>query len=327
MNKRLIALSAGVAVSSAFVVMAQGSGDIRVDGSSTVYPITLAIAEEFKIDNPKAKITVAFSGTGGGFKKFCAGETDVSNASRPISASEIKICKEKGIDFIEIPVAYDGLTVVVNPKNDFVKCLSVAELKKMWEPNSKVTTWKDVRSTWPDEKIAFYGAGTDSGTFDYFTEVINGKVKAMRTDYFPSEDDNVLVKGVEGNANAVGFFGYAYYLEEGKKLKAVAVDRKGDGKCITPSEETVNNGSYAPLSRPLFIYVNNSNLNKANLVKFVNYYLDKKNRKAIKSTGYVTLPERAYELIQGRFNARKTGTLFGGDLLEGKTLTQILEGK
>jgi phosphate transport system substrate-binding protein len=327
MKKRMIALTAGVAVSSAMVVLAQSSGDIRVDGSSTVYPITLAVAEEFKIDNPKVKITVAFSGTGGGFKKFCAGETDVSNASRPISASEIKDCKAKGIDFIEIPVAYDGLTVVVNPKNTFAKCLTIPELKRMWEPNSKVTTWKDVRPNWPNEKIVFYGAGTDSGTFDYFTEVVNGKAKAMRTDYFPSEDDNVLVKGVEGNPNALGFFGYAYYLEEGKKLTAVAIDAKGDGKCILPTDETVNNGTYTPLSRPLFIYVNASNLNKASLVKFVNYYLDKKNRKVIRSTGYVALPERAYELIQARFDARKTGTLFGGGLLEGKTLIQVLEGK
>ena len=327
MNKRLIALFAGVTASSALVVVAQGSGDIRVDGSSTVYPITLAVAEEFKIDNPKTKITVAFSGTGGGFKKFCAGETDVSNASRPISKDEIKACKAKGIAFLEIPVAYDGLTVVVNPKNDFVTCLSVAELKKMWEPNSKVTTWKDVRPSWPDQKIAFYGAGADSGTFDYFTTEINGKSKAIRTDYFPSEDDNVLVKGVEGNASAVGFFGYAYYLEEGKRLKAVAVDQKGNGKCVIPSEETINNGAYAPLSRPLFIYVNASNLNKANLVKFVDFYLNKKNRKLISSTGYVALPERAYELITERFKARKTGTLFAGGLLEGKTLTQVLEGK
>ena len=327
MNKRLIALLAGVTASSALVVVAQGSGDIRVDGSSTVYPITLAVAEEFKIDNPKTKITVAFSGTGGGFKKFCAGETDVSNASRPISNDEIKACKAKGISFLEIPVAYDGLTVVVNPKNNFVTCLSVAELKKMWEPNSKVTTWKDVRPSWPDQKIAFYGAGADSGTFDYFTTEINGKSKAIRTDYFPSEDDNVLVKGVEGNANAVGFFGYAYYLEEGKRLKAVAVDQKGNGKCVLPSEETINNGAYAPLSRPLFIYVNASNLNKAGLVKFVDFYLNKKNRKLISSTGYVALPERAYELIMERFKARKTGTLFAGGLLEGKTLTQVLEGK
>lgn len=326
MNKPLLLVISFATVASTALVLAQ-SRDIRIDGSSTVYPITLAIAEEFRIDNPKTKVTVAFSGTGGGFKKFCVGETDVSNASRPISASEIAACKAKGISFIEIPVAYDGLTVVVNPANKFVTCLSVAELKKMWEPNSKVTNWSDVRSDWPKEKISFFGAGSDSGTFDYFTEEINGKAKAIRTDYFPSEDDNVLVKGVEGNKNAIGFFGYAYYLEEGKKLNAVSIDKKGDGKCILPSETTINNGTYSPLSRPLFIYVNASNLNKSGLVKFVEFYLAAKNRKVISSTGYVPLPDRAYELILERFKARKTGTLFGGKLLEGKTLIQVLEGK
>ncbi|MFN3266045.1 MAG: PstS family phosphate ABC transporter substrate-binding protein [Deinococcales bacterium] len=313
-------------VTSALVALAQ-TGDIRVDGSSTVYPITLAVAEEFKIENPRVKISVAFSGTGGGFKKFCVGETDVSNASRPISAAEVETCKKNGIPFIEIPVAYDGLTVVVNPKNTFVNCLTVAELKRMWEPGSKVNLWSDVRPSWPKEKIVYYGAGSDSGTFDYFTEEINGKSKAIRTDYFPSEDDNVLVKGVEGNPNAIGFFGYAYYLEEGKKLKAVAIDKKGDGKCVLPNETTINNGSYSPLSRPLFIYVNAANLNKTSLIKFVEFYLNKKNRKVISSTGYVQLPERAYELALDRFKKRKTGTLFGGKLLEGKTLVEVLEGK
>jgi phosphate transport system substrate-binding protein len=300
--------------------------DIRVDGSSTVYPITLAISEEFAIENPKTKITVAFSGTGGGFKKFCAGETDVSNASRPISEGEIKACREKGIEFVEIPVAYDGLTVVVNPKNTWAKCMSVAELKKAWEPGSKVANWSDIRPEWPKEKIAFFGAGADSGTFDYFTEEINGKAKAIRTDYFPSEDDNVLIKGVEGNPNAIGFFGYAYFVEEGKKLSSVAVDKVG-GKCVTPTEETINNGTYSPLSRPLFIYVNKNNLSKASLKKFVEFYLAKSNRKVISSTKYVLLPEKAYELALARFKAGTAGSVFGGKLLEGKTLIQALEGK
>lgn len=301
--------------------------DIRVDGSSTVYPVTLAVAEEFSIDNPRVKITVAFSGTGGGFRKFCAGETDISNASRPISASEIDLCKKNGIEFIELPVVYDGLTVVVHPQNTWAKCMTVAELKKAWEPNSKVTFWSDIRPSWPKEKIVFYGPGADSGTFDYFTEEINGKAKAIRTDYFPSEDDNVLVKGVEGNKNAIGFFGYAYYLEEGKRLSAVAVDQgKGKG-CVTPSETTINNGSYAPLSRPLLIYVSKNQLAKASVKNFVNFYLDKANRKVLSSTGYVLLPDRAYELAQERFRKQTIGTLFGGKLLEGKTLVQVLEGK
>lgn len=297
--------------------------DIRIDGSSTVYPITLAVAEEFSIDNPRVKTTVAFSGTGGGFKKFCNGELDVNNASRPISAPEIAACKKNGIEFIELPVAYDGLTVVVHPSNTWAKCLSVAELKRMWEPNSKVTFWSDVRPSFPREKIVFYGPGADSGTFDYFTEVINGKAKSIRTDYFPSEDDNVLVKGVEGNRNAIGFFGYAYYLEEGKKLNAVAVGEK----CILPNETTINNGTYAPLSRPLFIYVNKNNLAKSSLKKFVEFYLSKSNRSIIRATGYVSLPDRAYELVNARFKSGKTGTIFGGELLEEKTLIEMLEAK
>lgn len=301
--------------------------DVRIDGSSTVYPITLAVAEEFSIDNPRVKITVAFAGTGGGFKKFCVGETDINNASRPINVSEIDLCKKNGIEFIEVPVMYDGLTVVVNPQNTWAKCMTVAELKKAWEPGSKVTLWSDIRPEWPKEKIVFYGPGADSGTFDYFTEEINGKAKAIRTDYFPSEDDNVLIKGVEGNKNAIGFFGYAYYLEEGKRLSAVAVDQgKGKG-CVTPSETTINNGSYAPLSRPLFIYVSKNQLAKASVKNFVNFYLDKSNRKVLSSTGYVLLPDQAYTLIQDRFRKQITGTLFGGKLLEGKTLIQVLEGK
>lgn len=301
--------------------------DVRIDGSSTVYPITLAVAEEFSIDNPRVKITVAFAGTGGGFKKFCVGETDINNASRPINVSEIDLCKKNGIEFIEVPVMYDGLTVVVNPQNTWAKCMTVAELKRAWEPGSKVTLWSDIRPEWPKEKIVFYGPGADSGTFDYFTEEINGKAKAIRTDYFPSEDDNVLIKGVEGNKNAIGFFGYAYYLEEGKRLSAVAVDQgKGKG-CVTPSETTINNGSYAPLSRPLFIYVSKNQLAKASVKNFVNFYLDSKNRKVLSSTGYVLLPTQAYTLIQDRFRKQITGTLFGGKLLEGKTLIQVLEGK
>jgi phosphate transport system substrate-binding protein len=297
--------------------------DIRIDGSSTVYPITLAVAEEFSIDNPRVKTTVAFSGTGGGFKKFCNGELDVNNASRPISASEIAACKKNGIEFIELPVAYDGLTVVVHPSNTWAKCLSVAELKSMWEPNSKVTFWSDVRPSFPREKIVFYGPGADSGTFDYFTEVINGKSKAIRTDYFPSEDDNVLVKGVENNKNAIGFFGYAYYLEEGKKLSAVAVGPK----CVLPTDVTINNGTYEPLSRPLLIYVNKNNLAKSSLKKFVEFYLSKNNRSIIRATGYVSLPDRVYDLVNTRFKTGKTGTIFGGELLEGKTLAEMLEAK
>lgn len=188
---------------------------IRGDGSSTVYPITQAVAEEFNIARPDVRVTVAFSGTGGGFKKFCVGETDLQNASRPITKAEMDECRKNGVEFIEIPVAFDGLTVVVNPQNTWAQCLTVAELKRIWEPDSKVTNWNQVRPSFPNRPLVLYGAGTDSGTFDYFTEAINGKAKAIRKDYFPSEDDNVLVRGVEGNVNAMGFFGYATTSRKG----------------------------------------------------------------------------------------------------------------
>jgi phosphate transport system substrate-binding protein len=231
------------------------SGEIKVDGSSTVYPITEAVGEEFQKLHPDVKVVVGISGTGGGFKKFCNGETDISNASRPILQKEIDTCAQNGIEYIELPVAYDALSVVVNPRNDWVACMTVAELKKIWEPDAqgKITRWNQVRPEWPDAPLNLYGAGTDSGTFDYFTEAIVGKAKASRGDYTASEDDNVLVQGVANDQYALGYFGLAYYFENQDKLKAVAIDN-GKG-CVLPSEETVRNGTYQPLSRPLFIYV------------------------------------------------------------------------
>ena len=266
---------------------------INIDGSSTVYPIGLAVSEEFNIDNPEAQISVAFSGTGGGFSKFCAGETQVSMASRPIKQDEIDACGAAGIEYIEVPVAYDALTVVVNPANDWVECVTVDQLRAIWEPGSTVSTWADVDPSWPAEPLVLYGAGTDSGTFDYFTEAIMGESGSSRSDYFPSEDDVVLVQGVEGDANALGYFGLAYYLEEGERLKALEVD--GGAGCVAPNADNVNNGTYTPLSRPLFFYINAANAAEdPNLVSFVEFMLSEDGRELIAGTGYVELPEEMY---------------------------------
>lgn len=277
--------------------------DIRVDGSSTVYPITLAMAEEFNIDNPEYNISVAFSGTGGGFKKFCAGETDISNASRPIKDSELEECAAAGIDIIEIPVAYDALTVVVNPANDWAQCMTVDELNLLWGPDSTITTWSEIRADWPAEEIELYAPGVDSGTFDYFTEAINGESGASRTDFFPSEDDTVLVQGVEGNANAMGYFGYAYYVEEGEALKALEIDG-GEG-CVMPSNENIENGTYTPLSRPLFIYVSKQAADEnEGVAAFVEYFLSADNREIISDTGYAALPDEQYQSSMDEFTNR-----------------------
>src|SRR6187455_1783152 len=232
---------------------------VQVDGSSTVFPITEAVAEEFqKAKKNKVKVTVGIAGTGGGFKKFCRGETDVSDASRPILKAEMDECKKNGIEYMELPVAYDALTVVVNPKNTFIKSLTVAELKKIWEPGAqgKITHWKQVNPAWPNAPLKLFGAGSDSGTFDYFTEAICGKAKASRGDFTASEDDNVLVQGISGDKNALGYFGYAYYAENKDKLKAVPIVNPKTSKPVGPGPATVVDGSYQPLSRPIFIYVN-----------------------------------------------------------------------
>src|SRR5512137_2597256 len=238
---------------------AHAQAAIKIDGSSTVFPISEAVAEEFQIQKRgKVRVTVGMSGTGGGFKKFCRGETDISNASRPISAEEMEACRKAGIKYIELPVAYDALTVVVNPANTWAKTLTVAELKKMWEPaaQGRITTWKQVNGSFPAEKLMLFGPGADSGTFDYFTEAINGKAKASRGDFTASEDDNTLVQGVENNKSALGYFGFAYYAAHKDKLRAVPID--GGKGPVAPSIETVINGTYSPLSRPLFIYVKES---------------------------------------------------------------------
>ncbi len=263
-----------VFVSPATQAATELTGQLRVDGSSTVYPITAAIAEEFnKLPNAKqVKVTVAYSGTGGGFKKWCLGETDINDASRSIKDEEKKCAAEHKITYIELPVAYDGLTVVTSQKNKFLKSLTLAQLKRIWEPSSTVKTWKDVDPTWPADEIKLFGPGTESGTFDYFTEEVNGKARASRSDYVASEDDNVLVKGVESSPNTLGYFGYAYYLENQKLLKAVPLD-KGKG-AVLASDKTIEAGTY-PLSRKVFIYVSSTAAERPEVQAFVKYYLEK----------------------------------------------------
>ena len=268
------------------------SGEIRIDGSSTVFPITEAVVEEFNKSEPDVKIPVGISGTGGGFKKFVTKETDISNASRPIKDEEAKKAKDAGVEYIELKVAYDGLSVLVNPQNTWVDSLTVEELKKIWNPDSEVKTWKDVRNEWPEEEINLYAPGTDSGTFDYFTEEINGESGAIRPDFTGSEDDNVLVQGIAGDKNALGFFGFAYYEENQDKLKLVPIDN-GDG-AVTPSFETIKSGEYAPLSRPIFIYVNKEALTRAEVKEFVEFYLEKA-KDIVPEVGYVSLPEEEYK--------------------------------
>lgn len=296
------------------------TGKISIDGSSTVSPISEALAEEFMREQPGVDVTVATSGTGGGFKKFAAGETDIAGASRPIEEKEVEAAKANGIEFVELPVAFDGLSVVVNPQNDFVDTLTVEQLKRIWEPNSKVTTWADVNPAWPAEKIKLYGAGTDSGTFDYFTKAIVGEEKASRTDYQASEDDNVLVQGVNGDKFSLGYFGYAYFEQNVGKLKVVKIDPGTGG--VAPSPETIADGTYQPLSRPLFWYINRKALDRpevAGLIKF----LTTKGSELIASTGYVPLPREAYDLVQKHADEKKTGSLFRGAEV-GVRITDIL---
>ena len=268
------------------------SGAVDVDGSSTVLPVTEAIAEEFQIENPGVRVTVGVSGTGGGFSRFCAGETDVSNASRPISEEERAACATAGIEPIELPVAWDGLSVVVNPANEFVQCLTVEELRRIWRPGSTVATWRDVRPEFPAQPIKLYGPGTDSGTFDYFTEVIVGETGASRPDYQASEDDNVLVQGVVGDRDALGYFGYAYVQENADRLKVVAID--GGSGCVAPNEQTISDKSYAPMSRPLLIYVKRSSLARPEAAAFVRYYMTNAPQ-LVPATGYVPLGADQYQ--------------------------------
>ncbi len=302
MSRMLLSLMMVFVAFNASAEVESLKGTVKVDGSSTVFPITEAVAEEFGHvpQFRKVRVTVALSGTGGGFKKFCIGETDINDASRPIKTKEIDKARKNNIRYMELPVAYDGLSVVLNKKNDWVDYLTVAELKKIWEPGSKVKTWKDIRPTWPDKKILLYGPGTDSGTFDYFTEVINGKSQASRSDFTKSEDDNVLVKGVAGGLYSMGYFGYAYYIENQDKLRAAPI-KQGDKEPVLPSLETINTGTYAPLSRPIFIYVNLKSAKRPEVKEFIRFYL-KNAPQLAKEVGYIPLPDAMYQESLEKFN-------------------------
>ena len=298
---------------------------VKIDGSSTVFPVTEAIAEDFqKAKKQQIKVTVGISGTGGGFKKFCRAETDISNASRPILKAEMADCAKAGVEYIELPVAFDALTVVINPKNSFIKQLTIAEMKKMWEPaaQGKVTRWNQVNPSWPDAPLKLFGPGADSGTFDYFTEAVVGKSKSSRGDFTASEDDNVLVQGVSRDVNGLGYFGYAYYVENKDKLKAVPIVNE-KGQPVEPSMEAVLKGTYSPLARPIFIYVNAKSLAKPEVKEFVEYYM-KNGAKLAKEVKYVPLPDSAYTAGWEHVVKGKKGTVFGGVAEIGVTIEELL---
>ncbi len=319
------ALAFGVAGTSATTAFAQQI--VKIDGSSTVYPVTEAVAEEFqKSKKGSVKVTVGISGTGGGFKKFCRAETDISNASRPILKKEMEDCKKAGVEYIEMPVAFDALTVVIHPQNDFIKQMTVAELKKMWEPaaQGKVKSWKDVNAAWPDVPLKLFGPGSDSGTFDYFTEAVTGKSKASRGDYTASEDDNVLVQGVSRDKGAIGYFGFAYYVENQGKLKAVPIVEKDGKPAVAPSMEAVLKGTYQPLARPIFIYVNVKSLAKPEVKEFVGFYM-KDGAKLAREVKYVPLPDSAYKINMEHLTKMKKGTVFGGEAEVGVTIEELLK--
>lgn len=318
------ALALGVAGTSATAFAQQ---IVKIDGSSTVYPVTEAVAEEFqKSKKGSVKVTVGISGTGGGFKKFCRAETDISNASRPILKKEMEDCKKAGVEYIEMPVAFDALTVVIHPQNDFIKQMTVAELKKMWEPaaQGKVKSWKDVNASWPDVPLKLFGPGSDSGTFDYFTEAVTGKSKASRGDYTASEDDNVLVQGVSRDKGAIGYFGFAYYVENQGKLKAVPIVEKEGKAAVAPSMEAVLKGTYQPLARPIFIYVNVKSLARPEVKDFVGFYM-KDGAKLAREVKYVPLPDSAYKINMEHLAKMKMGTVFGGEAEVGVTIEELLK--
>ena len=287
-------------------------GTVSIDGSSTVFPISEAVAEEFLAVQPRVRVTVGVSGTGGGFKKFLAGEIDINDASRPIKMKEVKQASASGIGFIEFPIAYDGLSVVVNTKNDWVDHLTITELNKIWQPGSSVTRWSDVRDGWPETEIQLYGPGTDSGTFDYFTETINGKSGASRPDYTANEDDNALVRGISGDEGSLGYFGYAYYAANKDKLRVVAID--GGKGPVAPTEITINNGTYAPLSRPVFIYVRPDALDRKEVRAFVDFYIESAPMLATE-VGYIPLPDSVYAGAKQRVESREIGTAYHSEAL------------
>lgn len=297
---------------------------IRIDGSSTVFLVTDAVIEEFKKANKSIKTTLGISGTGGGFKKFCRNELDVVNASRPISIKEMAACKEAGVEYIELPIGYDALTVVVNPKNTWLSSLTTSELRLMWEPaaQGKIRSWQQINPAFPDVRLKLYGAGSDSGTFEYFTAVINGKTGSSRGDYSPAEDDHETIDGVATNANAIGYLGLAYFEESKQKLKGVAISWNGKNP-IYPSAKSVMDGTYQPLSRPIMIYVNAASLNKPEVKAFALYYLNNAS-KLVKKVKHVELPISTYKLGLARINNAVKGTSFGGEIQSGLKLEDVM---
>lgn len=303
------------------VASAQQPFTIQIDGSSTVFPLSEAVAEGFQQQTQgRVRVTVGESGTGGGFRKFCRGETHISNASRPISTSEMATCRAAGIQYVEIPVAFDALTVVVHPSNP-VRSMTVAELRRVWEPNSTINNWRQINPSFPDMPLVLFGAGTASGTFDYFTEAVVGRSRASRTDYTPTEDDNVTVQGVSSNPGGMGYFGLAYLHENQSRLRGLAIDN-GAGP-IEPNVQNAENGSYAPLSRPMFIYVNAAALRRPQVQQFVQYFVNNAGRYSTQ-VGYIPLPANAYQTYLQRAQRRTQGTAFGGRQAIGITIAELL---
>jgi phosphate transport system substrate-binding protein len=300
---------------------------IKIDGSSTVFPITEAMAEDFqKSTKGKVRVTVGISGTGGGFKKFCRGETDISDASRPILAKEMEDCRKAGITYYELPIAYDAITVVISPQNTWIKSLTIAELKQVWEPaaQGKLLKWKQINSAWPDQPLKLFGPGADSGTFDYFTEAVTGKAKSSRGDYTASEDDNVLVQGVSRDIGGLGYFGYAYYEENQDKLKAVPIVAAPGKPGVGPSPETVINGTYQPLSRPIFIYISAKAYDRPEVKQFVEFYISNADQ-LVREVKYVPLPAKAYAYNLEHLEKKQLGTKFGGENKVGLTIEELMK--
>ena len=325
LNLRLFVITAILVILTGTAGTSVASPIIRIDGSSTVYPITEAVAEDFQIAKRGAiRVTVGISGTGGGFKKFCRDEIDIVNASRPIEPIEMEICKKAGVQFIEMPIAFDALTVTVNLRNTWIDTITVNELKKIWEPaaQGKITKWNQVNPAWPDKEIKLYGPGADSGTFDYFTEAIVGKTKSSRGDFTAAEDDNVLVQGVANDIYALGYFGFAYYIENQKRVRAVAIDNGNGG--VIPSAETVENTTYQPLSRPLFIYVKAKSTEKPEVKEFINFFMN--NALAlVAEVKFFPLPNKIYSLNIEHFNQKRIGTVFLNETGVGITIEEVLE--
>lgn len=304
---------------------ARSGAVVRIDGSGTVFPIAEAVAEEFQLAQRGVRVTIGVAGTGGGMKKFCRGEIDIVNASRPIQKDEMEVCAAGRIEYYELPIAYDAVTVVVNPRNTWVQKLSIDDLRRIWEPaaQGKITRWNQIDPNWPDQPIHLYGAGADSGTFDYFTEVVTGKAKSSRGDYTASEDDNVLVQGVANDLNALGYFGFAYYIDHRDKLRSVPIAANPDAPAVPPSVETVIDGSYVPMSRPVFMYVNAAAFERKEVADFVGYFLDHAARLA-EEVNAVPLPPEAYAIVRHHLSAGRTGTVFKGEPARAVSIEALL---